>query len=105
MAACGIRHEVSHSVDDVVTVYDDGLFKVGLVGKYLACRRRCGERHGNTPIAELRHGFFDYNTSLYGDRNPPRIFGLDAAVKQKAISKYTLAQRQIIVYLEKLDPA
>ncbi len=29
---------------------------------------------------------------------------LDAAVKQKTISKYTLAQRQIIVYLEKLDP-
>lgn len=29
---------------------------------------------------------------------------LEAAVKQKAISKYTLAQRQIIVYLEKLDP-
>ncbi len=30
---------------------------------------------------------------------------LDNAVKQKQISKYTLAQRQIIVYLEKLDPA
>ena len=30
---------------------------------------------------------------------------LDAAVKDKRISKYTLAQRQIIVYLEKLDPA
>jgi len=30
---------------------------------------------------------------------------LDQAVKEKRISKYTLAQRQIIVYLEKLDPA
>lgn len=30
--------------------------------------------------------------------------GLDDAVKQHAISKYTVAARQIIVYLEKLDP-
>jgi hypothetical protein len=30
---------------------------------------------------------------------------LEAAVREKRISKYTLAQRQIIVYLEKLDPA
>lgn len=30
---------------------------------------------------------------------------LEQAVKEKRISKYTLAQRQIIVYLEKLDPA
>ena len=30
---------------------------------------------------------------------------LDAAVKEKQISKFTLAQRQIIVYVEKLGPA
>ncbi|MGC8669166.1 MAG: MG2 domain-containing protein [Chthonomonadales bacterium] len=29
---------------------------------------------------------------------------LETAVRQKTINKYTLAQRQIIVYLEKLDP-